>query len=1009
MNKEEKRKEIKKENMSRSDKRKMLLKHCYHQPMDVLRLGKATVLYGTKGLKARAGELARKEWERQMNNEENEDVETLLDVKFSIIMSIQNGDTKLLRNTIQSVEKQTYGFWELCIVNCMTSEPDVQIYLESIRNNRIKVKNIDVPMGMAESMNKAADIATGDYLLFIAVGDELHSKALQEFGKNIIKTKAELIYSDMKVVDEMENNSFPVYKPDWSPDLLLSQNYFDHLVGVKTKLFKKIGGFCEEFEYGYEYELFLRISEYTNNIQHVNRILYLKRILRNSFLVDEDKKNLLYIEEKKAIQLHLNRMLGENAAIVQDTEYAFIYDVRYNLNEKPLVSIIIPTKDHVDDLQVAVNSIFSKTVYENYELIVLDNNSEKEESKKYFEEIQRKYKNVTVVDAKYEFNWSKLNNHGIRIAKGDVFVFLNNDVKVVEPTWLQRLVEHAVQPDAGVVGGLLLYEDGTIQHAGVVIGMGGWADHVYKGMQPVHVETPFISPMITRNVTACTGACMAITRKTIEKIGGFDERFIICGSDVEICIRAMDNGYRNIYVPQVKLYHYESKSRDSYIPAVDFKLSDIMYSGYRRGGDPYYNGNLSIESCIPQVAEKKNNNAKVKTKPVNLTDIRELHFKKEDKGEYRLNLMLPALNEEYVFGGIATALNCFEAIAEALECATRIVLIDAELDQKAKEKYGKRYKIVSSDERSSAKHQIVSMVDRRRNTLLVSENDQFMFTAWWSAYIIQTEYRKWKESGKLNLRPFLYLIQDYEPGFYAWSPKYVLAETTYRYEYPQIAIFNSHELKDYILGKGYKFESVHYFEPLLNSVLKEKVKALDETVYKRKQILVYGRPSVDRNAFEIVVESLRKWVAIQPRAESWTILSAGEQHDPVRLGEGLYLESVGKLTIDEYAKVLKESYAGISLMVSPHPSYPPLEMAVFDVRIITNRYGNKDLSYFSENIVSVNSMDPVQIATELNKICSQYHTVVTHKRVNHEYVYKTNPYDFIKDLKEEIMLENKME
>lgn len=609
-------------------------------------------------------------------------------------------------------------------------------------------------------------------------------------------------------------------------------------------------------------------------------------------------------------------------------------------------------------------------------------------------------------EAKYEFNWSKLNNQGIQSAEGDVFVFLNNDIEVLEPSWLQRLVEHAVQPDTGVVGGLLLYEDGTIQHAGVVIGIGGWADHVYKGMKPIHHGSPYISPMVARNVTACTGACMAISRRVIEKIGRFDERFIICGSDVEICIRALDEGYKNVYIPQIKLRHYESKSRDSFIPKIDFKLSDIMYSGYRKGGDPYYNINLSTDTCIPQVVEeKKLDSVKGKILDVEIGSIREIHFKKEQREKYRLNLVLPSLNEEHVFGGIATALRCFEALADEVKCDTRIILIDAKLNKKAVKKYGERYQIISAKEKSNAAHQIVPMVQRENKRLFVSECDQFMFTSWWSAYIIQNAYREWNEREEVTPKPFLYLIQDYEPGFYPWSSGYMLADSTYRCDYPQIAIFNSHELKEYMLAKGYKFTSVYCFEPILNSVLKKHVCLLEDTVFKRKQILIYGRPGVSRNAFEIVVEALRKWVAMQPGANSWTILSAGEQHDPVYLGEGIYLNSVGKLTLEEYAKVLEESYAGISLMVSPHPSYPPLEMSVFDVQVITNSYGNKNISDFSENIISLDNTNPVQIAYELKRICDRYHTVVPHKNVNQDYVNAKEPFAFIKDLKIELMRE----
>lgn len=197
--------------------------------------------------------------------------------------------------------------------------------------------------------------------------------------------------------------------------------------------------------------------------------------------------------------------------------------------------------------------------------------------------MKEEHDNVIVKDAAFEFNWSRLNNYGMKFATGDVYVCLNNDVEVIEPEWLTRLVEKAIRKDVGVVGGLLLYEDNTIQHAGVVIGMGGWADHVFKGMKPQHYGSPFVSPMVTRNVSAVTGACLAVSKATIEKIGGFDEKFIVCGSDIELALRANQHGLVNIYDPNVCLYHYESKSRDaSKIPQIDFDLSDQMYKTYRK-------------------------------------------------------------------------------------------------------------------------------------------------------------------------------------------------------------------------------------------------------------------------------------------------------------------------------------------------------------------------------------------------------------------------------------------
>lgn len=244
----------------------------------------------------------------------------------------------------------------------------------------------------------------------------------------------------------------------------------------------------------------------------------------------------------------------------------------------------------------------TKTDYPDYEILIINNNSVEKETFEWFEK-QKLRSSVRIVNANYEFNWSKLNNHGVREASGEIFVFLNNDTLVISEDWLQRLAEKALREDVGTVGGLLLYQDNTIQHAGVVIGLGGWADHIFKGMNPNHFGSPYISPMVTRNVIASTGACLAISKKTLEKIGLFNEDFIICGSDVEISLRSIEHGLVNIYDPHVKLYHLESKSRSSYIPPIDFELSKFFYGPYLEKGDPYFNRNLSLNNLAPKLSQ----------------------------------------------------------------------------------------------------------------------------------------------------------------------------------------------------------------------------------------------------------------------------------------------------------------------------------------------------------------------------------------------------------------------
>ena len=524
------------------------------------------------------------------------------EILFSIVMPVYNVEIKWLDKAIESIEKQNYKNWEICIADDCSTKQEVREHLSAMKNSRIKIKLLEKNQGISGATNAAAALASGEYILLMDNDDELAPSALHEFYQKIKKEGSEIIYSDMDIIDAKGKTRDPLCKPDWSPDLFLSQMYLGHLIGFKKSLFEKVGGFRGEFNGSQDYDLLLRMTEMTDKIGHVPEILYHWRDLPSSTAANPESKPYAQTAGLNAIQEHLDRVYGKGAATANETENLFVYDVRYQMNEEPKVSIIIPIKDHADLLKAAIDSIYAKTTYKNFEIIILNNNSEKEETFSYLKKVEEEHDNVIVKDAAFEFNWSRLNNYGMKFATGDVYVCLNNDVEVIEPEWLTRLVEKAIRKDVGVVGGLLLYEDNTIQHAGVVIGMGGWADHVFKGMKPQHYGSPFVSPMVTRNVSAVTGACLAVSKATIEKIGGFDEKFIVCGSDIELALRANQHGLVNIYDPNVRLYHYESKSRDaSKIPQIDFDLSDQMYKTYRKNGDPYYNRNLDYYCCQPKI------------------------------------------------------------------------------------------------------------------------------------------------------------------------------------------------------------------------------------------------------------------------------------------------------------------------------------------------------------------------------------------------------------------------
>ncbi len=522
--------------------------------------------------------------------------------KISIIMPVFDIEVKWLSAAIRSVEKQIYPNWELCISDDGSSNPETIRFLKKIREPRIKVQFLEKNRGISFASNSALKMAGGEFISFLDHDDVLTEDALFETAKAINSREPDFIYSDEDKIDEIGKRRNPFFKPDWSPDLLRSQNYICHLAVIRKSILDKVGGFREGLEGAQDHDLFLRVSEATDRIVHIPKVLYSWREIDSSTAGNPFSKPKAQKNGLQAVSDHLRRRYGSQAQ-AGESEHLFVYDSRFELSEGVKVSIIIPTRDNIGYLDACVGSILENSTHRRFEILVLNNRSSGPESLSWFSDVQRKNSRVRVVEADYPFCWSKLNNHGIREARGEVFIFLNNDTRVISEDWMERLGGQALRDDAGAVGPLLLYEDGTIQHAGVVVGLGGWADHLYKGMATVHFGSPYVSPLVKRNVLAVTGSCMAMSRKTIEKIGGFDESFLVCGSDVEICIRAHEAGLFNIFDPFVKLHHFESKTRSPHdIPECDFRMSDRHYKHYRRvGGDPFFNANLSLSTTSPSL------------------------------------------------------------------------------------------------------------------------------------------------------------------------------------------------------------------------------------------------------------------------------------------------------------------------------------------------------------------------------------------------------------------------
>lgn len=356
---------------------------------------------------------------------------------------------------------------------------------------------------------------------------------------------------------------------------------------------------------------------------------------------------------------------------------------------------------------------------------------------------------------------------------------------------------------------------------------------------------------------------------------------------------------------------------------------------------------------------------------VGIPEITTIKYKHDNQlgVNYRINLLIPTLNERYLFGGIATAVSFLKKFAD-FNLNIRIIITDTYTDETVKNNFTD-FNIIDCKNDSNYSRLITTIADKKNSVLSVGQNDIFMASAWWTAYIAKS-ITKW-QSSEYNCKEhnIIYLIQDYEPNFYPWSTRYMLAESTYRYE-NLIAIFNTSILMEYFKNHNYSMTNEYFFEPRLNENLKKYLDSHKNTSQRKKQILIYGRPSVARNAFEIIVLGLKKWTESYDRACEWQIISLGEQHAEVKLANGVVIKSLGKVSLEQYSKIMLESYLGISLMVSPHPSYPPLEMAQFGMKVITNSYSNKNLSKYSDNITSISTLDDNAIAESIQNNIEKY-------------------------------------
>jgi len=517
---------------------------------------------------------------------------------ISILLPVHLSEEIGLKQSVDSVLGQLYPNWQLCIVVAFPLEQQTNLYLSELaeRDSRVKIvdrSNDGTTMEESIAAGIALEMSTGPYVGILSQSDELAKLALYEAVKLLNEhPQADMIYSDEDRLDEQGHRTDPHFKPDWSPELLLGKMYTGAFGIYRAGLVRQIGGFRPEFMECWQFDFVLRLTEQSDQIFHIPKVLYHRRTIE---CLPEAA-----IVGKGALEAALLRR-GLTADVEAIGEYPGCYRIHYSLDALPLVSIVIPTRDMAELLSNCVQSILTKTQYPNYEIVIVDNGSAEEKTFALFKELQtREPERIRIVPLAAPFNYSQLNNVGAQQARGELLLFLNNDIEVLSDDWLTELAGYAMQSGIGAVGAKLLYPDYSVQHAGVTLGIGGVAGHGHKLL--ADSEAGYQQRLIVAaNCSAVTGACLMIRRTVFAAVGGFDEKLAVAFNDIDFCLRIHQQGWRNVVLNYVRLIHHESKSRGEennkekqrrFMQEIDFMEKRW---GEKLRCDPYYNPNLSLE------------------------------------------------------------------------------------------------------------------------------------------------------------------------------------------------------------------------------------------------------------------------------------------------------------------------------------------------------------------------------------------------------------------------------
>ena len=523
--------------------------------------------------------------------------------KISIIVPLYNTPEKFLKEMIDSVYNQSYSNWQLVLADASDKDlPHIKKVVDSYGDSRIVYEKLAENKGISENTNKGFALADGDYLALLDHDDVILPNALYENVKAINETGAQVLYSDEITLDgELKHLIQFHFKIDYAPEFLRGVNYITHFLVFERKLFEQVGAYEDAtYDGAQDFDLTLRLSEKANKVHHIPKVLYYWRGHAGSTANDMSTKMYAFEAGRKAIQAHLDRIGLKGQVSIQ--KYPGSYRTVYEVDGNPQVSIVIPNKDHIEDLSRCIDSIFALGGWDNVQVIVVENNSTEKETFAYYEKITARNSKVQVVYYKGGFNFSAICNFGVQFATGDHILLLNNDVEFVSENFVKEMLSYSQRSDVGAVGAKLYYPDGYLQHAGVIIGINGSAGHSHKGLADARNNTGDMYRLVTtQNYLAVTGACLMVKTELYKKFPLDEENFAVAYNDVDFCLRLYEAGYLNVFTPYSEGIHYESKSRgldETDKPNLRYEGEKARFAEkwqkYFNYGDPYYNPHFTL-------------------------------------------------------------------------------------------------------------------------------------------------------------------------------------------------------------------------------------------------------------------------------------------------------------------------------------------------------------------------------------------------------------------------------